>query len=784
MASLLITDALHGRADALALKMDRSLLAYKKYHDWSFRAIVFLTSWTVALLTVFEEPSWQTSSEALLPLYATIPVEILCILVFMADCYYQYVWLGGTRERWWNHEYAVYKALAVLLMVLDVLATLSPIQFPRFSRFLRPLFGLSRMRHVRSALSGIFRSLPAIAVILCLMVFYVSVNGIVAWLLFDPRLVPWKNIVSPENHTTGICSTFDGKCNQYFGTISDALYQSAILLTGVNFPDIMLPYFKVGAWSAWFFTCHILFGFYFLNRLLVAAAFDRYKRDTHARVKQTVENRVMSFHHAFGLLCDDNGKLHIDQWIEVAQATRPSITTESARIMFYCVDSMYSGEIDAESFEDLCQFLDVRIERNTAQQSELQFTVSSLVKRPHFQILFDFLVVVSVVRLIFLRTGTNPDTDASGHESSDASVDSISYVLAGCFVVEIMIKTFALGWRTYWSDFFNRIDFIVAWPSVIGTLALDVLHHYSSTFSRSGDFLSILFIIRLARIFRVFRVVRFLRHPVTWNVLTSFSKTLPIFLRFLVILLSIIFSFAAIGMESFATCLDVNDRNVAKTSYAAQGLGELNFKNFGSSFATTFVMLMARKFPALMEGTAAGCGWGAFVYYFSFYILVVQVFTSVFVAFVIEAYRNIQQSDRVDMRQEKHPMEEMIYERVMESIAYVTKSTSRAELVETWRVDKKIRFVDLVGWTTKRKRGVSHDVHMDSVDRENQELKDALRQLDPNHPLLAKRASVKPSWSSRGRNSMVDEDSLANEVGDSSSVLLLEKMEGAKNSDV
>ena len=81
---------------------------------------------------------------------------------------------------------------------------------------------------------------------------------------------------------------------------------------------------------------------------------------------------------------------------------------------------------------------------------------------------------------------------------------------------------------------------------------------------------------------------------------------------------------------------------VAKSSYAYQGLQALNFKTFGDSLTITFVMLMNRKFPAIMEGApllVAIRSTNSVL--FSYYIIAVQILTSVFVAFVIEAYSSI-----------------------------------------------------------------------------------------------------------------------------------------------
>ena len=73
------------------------------------------------------------------------------------------------------------------------------------------------------------------------------------------------------------------------------------------------------------------------------------------------------------------------------------------------------------------------------------------------------------------------------------------------------------------------------------------------------------------------------------------------------IMMCVMYAFAVIGMEYFCDCLDVRIPAVANSSYAYQNLQALSFRTFGDSITVTFVMLMNRKFPAIMEGTIAGC---------------------------------------------------------------------------------------------------------------------------------------------------------------------------------
>ena len=148
------------------------------------------------------------------------------------------------------------------------------------------------------------------------MIFFVLFGALLGWLIFDPSLSPWNKI--PSNHTTpsGLCSDFSPTCNSYFAKTGDAVYQSMILLTGANFPNIMLPYFPRGPPGVLgFFVAHVTFGFYFLNRLLVAAAFTSYKKDTRRRINETMRLRNKCLRRAFVVLSMVDDDYALDETI-------------------------------------------------------------------------------------------------------------------------------------------------------------------------------------------------------------------------------------------------------------------------------------------------------------------------------------------------------------------------------------------------------------------------------------------------------------------------------------
>ena len=61
-------------------------------------------------------------------------------------------------------------------------------------------------------------------------------------------------------------------------------YQLWILLSGINFPDLLTPYYERRPVSAFFFVVYLLLGYFFLARLVLAIAFKSYKQDCHTRL--------------------------------------------------------------------------------------------------------------------------------------------------------------------------------------------------------------------------------------------------------------------------------------------------------------------------------------------------------------------------------------------------------------------------------------------------------------------------------------------------------------------
>ena len=108
--------------------------------------------------------------------------------------------------------------------------------------------------------------------------------SLIGWLIFNPDNPPWDRI--RYNATkSGLCSSYDEVCNGYFETFADALYQMWILLAGVNYPNVMLPYYALSGWAAAFFMVYLTLGRIFMMRLLITASYGAYQEELFKRIE-------------------------------------------------------------------------------------------------------------------------------------------------------------------------------------------------------------------------------------------------------------------------------------------------------------------------------------------------------------------------------------------------------------------------------------------------------------------------------------------------------------------
>ena len=119
--------------------------------------------------------------------------------------------------------------------------------------------------------------------------------------------------------------------------------------------------------------------------------------------------------------------------------------------------------------------------------------------------------------------------------------NDLSQIFSGCFLLEMIIKLFALGIKQYFKDYFNIFDCIIVISSVADIIATQII-----TDSSVGA-------ITALRAFRLLRIFKLAKQWISFqNLLKTVGRTLKDVSTFSILLFLFIFIYALLGLELFA----------------------------------------------------------------------------------------------------------------------------------------------------------------------------------------------------------------------------------------
>ena len=187
------------------------------------------------------------------------------------------------------------------------------------------------------------------------------------------------------------------------------------------------------------------------------------------------------------------------------------------------------------------------------------------------------------------------------------------------FVLEMVLKLFALGAQGYWADAFNRFDGVIVTLSLV-ELALP---------GESGG----LSVFRALRILRVFKVTKSLGD--FKKVLLTIFSVLPELSNFFGLLCLFLFFFAVLGLHLFGGTFDTLEE------YPRD-----NFDTFGTALLTVFQILTGENWNAVMYNTVETNGYMAIVYFILLEIIGVYMMLNLFLSVLLLKTMGAFQPDR------------------------------------------------------------------------------------------------------------------------------------------
>ncbi|XP_018406731.1 PREDICTED: voltage-dependent calcium channel type A subunit alpha-1 [Cyphomyrmex costatus] len=212
------------------------------------------------------------------------------------------------------------------------------------------------------------------------------------------------------------------------------------------------------------------------------------------------------------------------------------------------------------------------------------------------------------------------------------------YVFLGLFMMEMFIKVYALGPRTYFESSFNRFDCIVISASIFEVIWSKL---------KSGSFgLSVLRALRLLRIFKVTKYWKSLRNLVISLLSSMRSIVSLLFLLFLFILI-----FALLGMQLFGGQFNFDD-----------GTPPTNFNTFPIALLTVFQILTGEDWNEVMYKGIESQGMAHSLYFIVLVLFGNYTLLNVFLAIAVDNLANAQELSAAEEEQQEEDKEKQMQE--------------------------------------------------------------------------------------------------------------------------
>lgn len=130
------------------------------------------------------------------------------------------------------------------------------------------------------------------------------------------------------------------------------------------------------------------------------------------------------------------------------------------------------------------------------------------------------LIVINTIIIFLSESGIN-----------NSLISSLDIFCTFFFIVEMIVKVSYYKFKKYWSDHWNRLDFILVIISIPSILTLFIDSHLGN--------LSVLLALRLLRVFRVFRVFHFFPNinQITNGLSRALQQSKVILIGFIIIIL-------------------------------------------------------------------------------------------------------------------------------------------------------------------------------------------------------------------------------------------------------
>ncbi|KAK6472974.1 two pore calcium channel protein 2-like [Huso huso] len=663
-ATVFIEDAvqyrsINHRVDSKSLRLYRWY--YSKICQWGLGATIFV----ILAVAFIEKPSSLTVTSDVRyrmapwepPCGLTESIEIVCFLIFVADVAVKSYLIGWEEFR--KNKWLIAYIFVIAFSMLDWMVSLGLHceEALRVRRLLRPFFLLQNSSLMKKTLKCIKRSLPEIISVMLLLAVHLCLFTMFGMLLF----------------ARGKDSNGNAEWQAYFRNLPDSLTSLLVLLTTANNPDVMIPAYSKNRFYCIFFILFCGFGTYFLMNLLTAIIYNQFRGYLLISIQTSLLRRRLGIRAAFEVMCCQGQSMAgINEHVETVNTEMVLKILQGVHIKpFYkeaiiqktqqCTD----GSISANQFQKLFDELD----KDTIKQyppkpdyqhvflQKLQFIFS----HHYFSLAGN---VVALANMVCICTALVIDADKAVSERYDYFLGAINCFFIVYYLLEMILKIFAFGFKGYVSHRSNIFDGFVT--VVLLCLQITIFATYSFPHPRwDPDVKALMSLWEMVRLVNMLIVFRFLRIIPNIKLMALVASTLLDLVKnlraFAGILVVVYYVFAVLGIMLFegvitapgnmSAVVNSSAPNTTVNYTATCGTYEQleywpnNFDDFAATLVLLYNIMVVNNWQAFMDAFARYSTPWSKLYFVAWWLTSSVMWVNLFVALILENF--IHKWDRI-----------------------------------------------------------------------------------------------------------------------------------------
>eukprot|EP01028_Stygiella_incarcerata_P002064 TRINITY_DN1385_c0_g1_i6.p1 TRINITY_DN1385_c0_g1~~TRINITY_DN1385_c0_g1_i6.p1 ORF type:complete len:1121 (-),score=310.44 TRINITY_DN1385_c0_g1_i6:71-3433(-) len=564
------------------------LWLHRVVHHRFFEPVILLVIVLSSIALAFETPNDSRSSTKYQILHI---LDIIFVVIFSVEMMMKIVVFGfiAHKDAYLRSAWNVLDFLIVMLSIASLVfedSNLRALRAFRLLRTLRPLRLISRSSGMRMVVYSMLQAIPAIVNVFIVLLLFHIIFGIMGLQFFMGKFYSCNDSsVKNKSECIGVCavgSKCEGESRSWDNATSHFNHIFAACLTlfevstlegwltvmynAVDMTDVdEQPQRDHQPLWAIFFIIFIVIGAFFLFSLFVGIITEHFQK-----IKK--ENDV-------GYLMTPAQK----EWVQLQQLM---VRQEPIRLP--------------------------DVPDDPARRGILAFVTSK-----KFEVAMMIIIVINILLMATEHYG-QPDTWAEILYYSNIAFVSI-------FVLEAILKIYALGMETYFADNWNRFDFFVVVISVLAILA---------------NFGMAMTSLRVVRVIRIFRIVKSARGLMT--VFHTFLYSMPALINVGSLLGLLFFMYAVLGVSIFGK---VKPHKPLALNHRA------NFHHFGYAMLMLIRVTTGEAWNDILRDTMVqpphcddekdecGTEWAP-LYFITFILIASYALLNMFIAVIFEDFGN------------------------------------------------------------------------------------------------------------------------------------------------